>query len=108
MRVLFLISTKKMCKIINLKVRENTESEARLVGENEVKVWLEECYNKKFATYFNKKGRCFRGIVHIPDEDWNKELDIHYQDVFATQSEAVEECQKFLDQWFNNFRITYL
>lgn len=97
-----------MCKIINLKVRENTESEARLVGANEVKVWLEECYNKKFATYFNKKGRCFRGVVHIPDEDWNKELDIHYQDVFATQSEAVEECQKFVDQWFNNYRITYL
>lgn len=96
-----------MGKIIKLKVRDMS-LEGDRVGDEVVRVWLEKCYNKKFATYLNKKWECYRVIVHIPDEDWNKELDIHYQDVFKNSTEALEEGQKFVDEWFNNFRITYL
>ena len=57
-----------MAKIIKLKVRDMS-LEGDRVGDEVVRVWLERCYNKKFATYLNKKGQCYRVIVHIPDEE---------------------------------------
>ena len=104
MRVLFLISTKKMCKTSRLKIRKNGE----LIPENIAIITLEKIYRKIFENYWNKKGEGFKVYVTVFDEDWNKELDIHYEDVFPTRDKAIEEWEKFLKEWLGEVRVSYL
>lgn len=104
MRNLFLISTKKMCKTSRLKIRKGEE----LIPENIAIITLEKVYRKIFESYWNKKGEGFKVYVTVFDEDWNKELDIHYEDVFPTRDKAIEEWEKFLQQWLGDVRVTYL
>lgn len=106
MRVLFLISTKKMCKTSRLKIRNGEE----LIPENIAIITLEKVYRKIFENYWNKKGEGFRVCVDVYDEESpdSKELTIHYQDVFPTRDKAIEEWEKFLQQWLGDVRVTYL
>lgn len=105
MRNLFLISTKKMCKITNLKIRKGAEEIAAEVA----RISIEKCYRKIFESYWNKKGEGFKVYVTVFDEDWNKELDIHYEDVFPTRDKAIEEWEKFLKEWLgDDVRVSYL
>lgn len=104
MRVLFLISTKKMCNIVKLKIRRWDE----LVGDNEGIISIQKCYKNQFKTYLNKKGEGRRVFVKIPDEEGNKELDIYYQDVFPTSEKAIEEGERFLQERLGDVRVSYL
>lgn len=94
-----------MKKLVKLKIRDEN---GNLINDNVVSASYEKGYSKKFESYINKQGQCCRIFVKIPDEDGNKELDIYYQDVFATISEGVHEIQKFVDEWFNNYSVTIL
>lgn len=104
MRVLFLISTKKMCKTSRLKIRKGEE----LIPENIAIITLEKVYRRVFECYSNKKWEGFKVYVTVFDEDWNKELDIHYEDVFPTRDKAIEEWEKFLQEWLWDVRVSYL
>ena len=94
-------------KIIKLKIRDG---EGKMVPENVVTVSVERHYNKDFQNFLNKKGEYWRVFVNVYDEDEpdNKELTIHYQDKFKTMNEAINEWQKFIDEWFINYRISLL
>lgn len=93
-----------MCNVVKLKIRRGDE----IVGDNEWIISLQKCYKTQFKSYLNKKGEGWRVMVKVPDEEGNKELDIYYQDVFPTSTEALEEWQKFLQEWLGEVRVTYL
>lgn len=93
-----------MKKLVKLKIRRGDE----LVSDNEGSISIENCYRKQFESYINKKGEGCRVYCKVPDEDWNKELDIYYQDVFPTKQRAIEEWEKFLSAWLGDVKVTYL
>lgn len=93
-----------MCNIVKLKIRRGAEE----IKESEGSISIQDCYSKKFESYINKKGKGCRVFVKIPDEDWNKELDITYQDIFPTKDKAIEEWEKFLKEWLGDVRVSYL
>lgn len=76
-----------MCRTSKLKIWRGEE----LIPENIAIITLEKVYRKIFESYWNKKGEGRRVFVKIPDEEGNKELDIHYEDVFPTRDKAIEE-----------------
>lgn len=94
-----------MGKLVKLKIRDEN---GNLVNDNVVSASYEKSYSKRFESYINKQWKCCRIFVKIPDEDGNKELDIYYQDCFETISEWVEEIQKYVNEWFNNYSVTIL
>ena len=93
-----------MKKLVKLKIRNYQD---RLVPETEVSASYERGYSKKFECYNNKQWKCYRVYVRIPDRDC-KELDICFQDVYRTSSEAMNAIQNFIDQWFNGLKVTLL
>jgi len=94
-----------MKKIVKLKIRDEN---GNLVNDNVVSASYEKGYSKKFESYINKQGQCCRVFVKIPDGDWNKELDIYYQDCFETISRGVEEIQKYVNEWFEWYDVSLL
>lgn len=94
-----------MKKLVKLKIRDEN---GNLVEDSVVSASYEKGYSKRFESYINKQWKCCRIFVKIPDEDWNKELDIYYQDCFETISEGVEEIQKYVNEWFEGYAVSLL
>lgn len=94
-------------KIIKLKIRDG---EGKMVPENVVTVSVERHYSNDFSNFLNKKGEYWRVLVNVYDEENpnDKSLIIHYQDKFKTMNEAINEWQKFVNEWFVNYRISLL
>ena len=95
-----------MCKIVRLKVRD-MDSDGNILWDEIIKIKLEKHYRKEFKDYWNKKGECWEIEIVVFGEDESGMVS-EYRKEFRSQSEAVENGQKFVDQWFRNVRITYL